>query len=49
MRNVSKLDQRLKEAEKLGFSQAIIPDTDVKAGKLKLKKVKNLEEVVKSF
>lgn len=46
VRNVSKLEQRLKEAEKLGFSQAIIPDTNVKAGKLRLKKVKNLTEVV---
>jgi len=49
VRNVSRLEQRLKEAEKLGFREAIIPDAEVKAGKLKLKKVKNLSEVVKGF
>lgn len=47
VRRVAKLEQRLAEAEKLGFSKAIIPDNNVKAKKIKLEKVKNLEQVVK--
>jgi DNA repair protein RadA/Sms len=45
VRNVAKLEQRLKEAEKLGFKKAIIPDTDIKA-KIKLEKVKSLNEII---
>lgn len=47
VRNVSKLEQRLKEAEKLGFTTAIIPDTEVGVKKIKLVKVKNVGELVK--
>lgn len=46
VRKVSKIEDRLKEAKKLGFAQAIIPDMKVKAGGLDLKMVKKLEEVV---
>lgn len=46
VRNVSKPEQRLAEAEKLGFVQAMVPDYQVKAKKLKLIKIKNLEEMV---
>jgi len=46
VRNVSRLEMRLKEAERLGFKTAIIPDVEVKAGKLKLIKVKNLGELI---
>jgi len=46
VRNVSKLEQRLAEAEKLGFIQAMVPDSEIKARKLKLVKIKNLEEMV---
>jgi len=46
VRQVFKLEQRLKEAERLGFKTAIIPNMDVKAGKLKLIKVKNLADLV---
>lgn len=46
VRNVSKLEQRLKEAEKLGFNKAIIPDSAVKIGKLEIVKMKNLNEVM---
>jgi DNA repair protein RadA/Sms len=46
IRNVSRLEMRLKEAERLGFKSAIIPDVDVKAGKLKLIKVKNLGDLI---
>jgi DNA repair protein RadA/Sms len=47
VRNVSKLKERLAEAEKLGFTQAIIPNVDVKTNKLKIIKVKNVNEAVK--
>ncbi|MCF7860289.1 DNA repair protein RadA [Patescibacteria group bacterium] len=47
LRPVFRLEQRLKEAEKLGFKSAIIPEgVDYKAGKLKLIKIKNLGELV---
>jgi DNA repair protein RadA/Sms len=49
IRNVSKLEQRLNEAEKLGFTKAIVPDCDIKAKKIKLEKVKNINEIVKNF
>ena len=46
VRNVFKLEQRLQEAERLGFTTAIIPNVEVKGGKLKLIKVKNLGDLV---
>ena len=46
IRNVSRLEMRLMEAERLGFKSAIIPDVDVKAGKLKLIKIKNLGDLI---
>ncbi len=46
IRNVSKLEQRLAEAEKLGFTKAIIPNCDIKVKKINLEKIKNLNEVV---
>lgn len=49
VRNIGKLEQRLKEAEKLGFTKAIIPDCHVKAGKIKSEKVKNINEIIKNF
>jgi DNA repair protein RadA/Sms len=45
IRAVSKIEQRLAEAEKLGFTQAIIPNLDVKAKKIKIVKLKNLGEL----
>ncbi len=44
-RNISKLEQRLAEAEKLGFTSAAIPNTDVKT-KIKVEKIKNLERLL---
>lgn len=44
VRNVFRINDRLKEAEKLGFKHAIIPDVKVKNTKLSLKKVKNISE-----
>lgn len=49
IRNVSRLEQRLKEAEKLGFTTAIIPNTNVKVGKIKLTKIKNLNDIIKNI
>lgn len=46
VRNVSRLDQRLQEAEKLGFTHAIIPDVPAKT-KLKAIKIKNISELSK--
>ncbi len=45
IRAVSKIEQRLAEAEKLGFTQAIIPNVEVKAKKIKIVKLKNLAEL----
>jgi len=46
LRPVFRLEQRLKEAEKLGFKSAIVPAaTEYKSGKLKLIKIKNLSEL----
>lgn len=46
VRPVFKIEQRLREAERLGFTTALIPNMEVKSSKLKLIKVKNLGEVV---
>jgi len=45
IRTVSKMEQRLAEAEKLGFTQAIIPNIEVKAKKIKIIKLKNLADL----
>lgn len=47
IRNIGKLEQRLIEAEKLGFTRAIIPNTEIKAKKIKVEKIKNLDELIK--
>lgn len=49
VRNVSKLEQRLAEAEKLGFIKAIIPDCDVKTKKIQLKKVSNINKIIEEI
>ncbi len=46
VRNVFRLEERLKEAERLGLKTALIPNTEVKSSKLKLQRIKNLEELV---
>ena len=46
VRSVPKLAERLKEAEKLGFTRAIIPDAKVAAGKIKLTKIKSVSELI---
>jgi len=47
VRNVSRLELRLKEAAKLGYKNAIIPDMNVDSGKLSVKKIKNIKELFK--
>jgi DNA repair protein RadA/Sms len=46
IRNVFRLEERLKEAERLGYLNAIIPNVEVKSGKLQLIKIKDLSELV---
>lgn len=46
IRNVFRLEERLKEAERLGYTQAIIPNVEIKNSKIKLIKIKNLDELV---
>lgn len=47
LRPVFRLEQRLREAEKLGFMSAAVPSgTEYKGGKLKLLKIKNLAGLV---
>lgn len=49
VRQVFKLEQRLQEAERLGFLSAVIPNVEVKGGKLRLTKIKNLSELAELF
>ncbi|MEA1962858.1 MAG: DNA repair protein RadA [Patescibacteria group bacterium] len=49
IRKVGKLKERLKEAEKLGFKTAIIPDMAVSCKNLQIKKQNKLDEIVKNF
>lgn len=46
IRNVAKIDQRLNEAKKLGFTTVIIGDTPTKSD-IKLSKIKNINEITK--
>ncbi len=46
LRPVARLEARLKEAERLGIKQAIIPDCEVKGLKIKLVKIKDLTALV---
>ncbi len=46
VRNVARLEARLKEAASLGFKSAIVPNTDVKIEGLELKKMKNVSQLL---
>lgn len=46
VRNVFRLEERLKEAERLGYLSAIIPNVEVKSGKLQVSKIKDIGELV---
>jgi len=47
VRNVARLETRLKEAEKLGFTKAILPPAEVKPPKIKIFPVKNVSDLIK--
>ncbi|MFC1678466.1 magnesium chelatase domain-containing protein [Patescibacteria group bacterium] len=49
IRNISKLEDRIKEAKKIGFKKAIIPNTSIKQETIKLFKVKNIKDLLDSF
>jgi DNA repair protein RadA/Sms len=47
IRNVSRLDTRLKEAKRLGFDRAIIPGSKQKiSANMDIKRVRNIKEAV---
>lgn len=47
VRPVSRLEARMHEAEKLGFTKAIVPDSKISGNKIRLEKIKNIAEIVK--
>jgi DNA repair protein RadA/Sms len=47
IRQIAKIEQRLKEAERLGFTKAIIPANDYASKKIKLIAIKNVQEITK--
>jgi len=49
IRQVARLEQRIKEAEKLGFTRAIIPESKFETNKIKLKKIKNVADLIKDL
>jgi DNA repair protein RadA/Sms len=49
VRAVGKIKERLKEAQKLGFTSAVIPDVAMSITGMKIIKQKKLEEIVKNF
>lgn len=49
VRPVSRLEHRLKEAERLGIKKAIIPKSDYKSKKMTVVPVKNLSELIKEI
>ena len=46
IRNVFRLEERLKEAVRLGFKEAFIPDVEVKNKELKIHRIKNINELL---
>ena len=49
VRGVAKLSERLNEAAKLGFKNAIIPVSKIKQGKLSITEIKNLPALIDNF
>jgi DNA repair protein RadA/Sms len=51
VRPVARLDDKLREAEKLGFTTAMIPDqkTQIKSGEISIIKVKNISEAIEKI
>ena len=46
IRPVAKLEQKLKEAERLGFTRALIPASNLTSNKIQLVKIKNLRDII---
>jgi len=46
IRPVAKLEQKLKEAERLGFTRAIIPASSYESKKIQLVKIKSVKEII---
>jgi DNA repair protein RadA/Sms len=49
LRNVSKIDDRLREAEKINFRKAVVSNTKIKNTKLKIEHIKNIGELLDRF
>ena len=47
IRQIAKLEARLKEAEKLGFTKAILPKAEIKASKIKTYFINNVADLIK--
>ncbi|MDP2736632.1 MAG: DNA repair protein RadA [bacterium] len=47
IRNVPKLEMRLKEAEKLGFKKAVLPTAEIKTQKIKIFSINSVADLVK--
>jgi len=47
IRQIARIEQRLNEAGKLGFIKAIVPANDYVPKKIKLVKIKNVQEIIK--
>lgn len=45
VRNISKIEERLKEAKKLGFKNAFIPNAKLNINNMEVKNIKSLEEL----
>jgi len=46
VRNVFRLEERLKEAERLGYLSALVPNVEIKSSKMNLIKVKDINELI---
>lgn len=46
VRNVFRLEERLKEAERLGYLSALVPNVEIKNSKMNLIKVKDINELI---
>ncbi len=49
VRNVFRLEDRIKEAQRLGFTKAIIPQVEIKNSKLELIKIGSLKELIENI
>ena len=45
VRNISRIEDRIKEAKKLGFKKAIMPECNIKFKDFELVKIKNINDI----